>query len=514
MNELVSIIIPVYNAGKTIERCINSILNSSYTNFEILVIDDGSDKDTADECERLTLIDTRIKVIHQKNGGVSSARNCGLEKAKGNFITFVDADDSIDPDLLESMTSEMEQEGADIVITGHRECYDNGSFKECFCSKKKDIKYGREILTDFFTTNNISWTVWAKLYRKSVIENVRFKVGKHIAEDMYFNYEALKNARIIVEYGFPGYNYIKQYASAMASSDCSKFFDSFYLIKAVFDDAETNELFRREKINFYIKSELFFFRMVYAKDKNRQAAKEIKKVRKVFLNSLKKSRNFNSAHIRLELLLLKYFEPLYRIHAKIYYRQKENIKYNETLDSYQKLKQLLKQEKKNYPNSWFDKISCNQRVYNWRFIKLLRKCEYFRAKTRRSRNPIWMLVYWIIRTQKNRLGVFIGVEIPEGVFGQGLVIHHNGNIVVNGSSKIGKNCQLHGDNCIGNTGKVNSLTDCPQIGDNVEIGVGAKVLGGITIASNIKIGANAVVTKSFYEEGITLVGIPAHKMER
>ena len=94
------------------------------------------------------------------------------------------------------------------------------------------------------------------------------------------------------------------------------------------------------------------------------------------------------------------------------------------------------------------------------------------------------------------MGVFIGVEIPENVFGEGLIIHHNGSIVVNGSSKVGKNCQLHGDNCIGNVGKSDSLTDCPQIGNNVEIGVGAKVLGGIIIADNIKIGANAHIANN------------------
>ena len=194
--------------------------------------------------------------------------------------------------------------------------------------------------------------------------------------------------------------------------------------------------------------------------------------------------------------------------------QEENVKYESTIDSYAQLRKLLNREKKNYPNNWFDNISCNQRVYNWRFIKLLRKCEYYRSKTRKSNNPLWMVLYWIARTHKNHMGVFIGVEIPENVFGEGLIIHHNGSIVVKGSSKVGKNCQLHGDNCIGNVGKSDSLTDCPQIGNNVEIGVGAKVLGGIIIADNIKIGANAVVTKSFDEKGITLVGIPAHKLER
>lgn len=182
--------------------------------------------------------------------------------------------------------------------------------------------------------------------------------------------------------------------------------------------------------------------------------------------------------------------------------------------TYKDLKRSLKKEKKNYPNSWFDNISCNQRVYNWRFIKLLRKCKYYRYKVHESINPLWKAFYWYSRTRKNHLGVQIGVEIPEGVFGEGLIIHHNGNIVVNGSSKVGKNCQLHGDNCIGNSGKSDKLKDCPIIGDNVDIGVGAKVIGGVTIANNIKIGANAVVTKSFYEEGITLVGVPARKLER
>ncbi|MDG4514102.1 hypothetical protein NOL04_04370 [Streptococcus suis] len=188
--------------------------------------------------------------------------------------------------------------------------------------------------------------------------------------------------------------------------------------------------------------------------------------------------------------------------------------YRNNCFTYKQLRCNLKKEKENYPNSWFDNISCNQRVYNWRFIKLLRKCEFYRNKAYVSKNPLWKAFYWYNRARKNRLGVQIGVEIPEDVFDEGLIIHHNGNIVVNGSSKVGKNCQLHGDNCIGNSGKSDNLKECPNIGDNVDIGVGAKIIGGVTIADNIKIGANAVVTKSFYEKGITLVGVPARKLER
>ena len=103
MNDLISIIIPVYNAGKTIDSCVESVLKSTYSDFEILIFDDGSNVETAEECDKVALKDQRIKVIHQENGGVSKARNCGIENAKGKFITFVDADDMVDSDLLAKM---------------------------------------------------------------------------------------------------------------------------------------------------------------------------------------------------------------------------------------------------------------------------------------------------------------------------------------------------------------------------------------------------------------------------
>lgn len=319
MNDLISIIIPVYNAGKTIDNCVKSVLKSTYSDFEILIIDDGSNVETAEVCDKIALKDQRIKVIHQENCGVSKARNCGIENAAGKFITFVDADDTVDSDLLASMMDAMRREHADVVITGHRECYDDESFKKCFCNEKKSVKHGDEILSEFFTTNNISWTVWAKLYTRSIIGDVRFQVGKRIAEDMYFNYEILKKAKTIVECGFPKYNYIKQDESAMASSDCSRFFDSFYLIKAVFDDTETNEYYRNDKVFFYVKSGLFFFRMMYAKDRNKEAVKDIRNVRRAFLDSIQDNTTTLPRRMRLELLLLKYYEPLYRQLAKIYW---------------------------------------------------------------------------------------------------------------------------------------------------------------------------------------------------
>lgn len=152
-----------------------------------------------------------------------------------------------------------------------------------------------------------------------------------------------------------------------------------------------------------------------------------------------------------------------------------------------------------------DKILLEHSYYIMKFLKLLRKDEFYSN----SRKIIHKIMKLIIRRKRNRLGVKLGFTIPINTFGKGLIIWHYGNIVVNGYAHIGNNCTLHGDNCIGNDG---SRLEAPTIGDNVDIGVGAKIIGNIHIASNIKIGAGAVVVNSFYEEGITIVGVPARKV--
>lgn len=142
--------------------------------------------------------------------------------------------------------------------------------------------------------------------------------------------------------------------------------------------------------------------------------------------------------------------------------------------------------------------------YIWKYQLLLRKEEFFYLK----RNYFLSAYY---RRKKNILGEKLGFTIHKFVFGSGLKIWHYGNIVVNACAKIGKNCTLHGDNCIGNDG-FNSAS--PIIGDNVDIGVGAKIIGNITIANNVIIGAGAVVNKSITEEFVVVAGVPARIVKR
>lgn len=129
----------------------------------------------------------------------------------------------------------------------------------------------------------------------------------------------------------------------------------------------------------------------------------------------------------------------------------------------------------------------------------------------RRKGILKMILLFFVKRKRNSLGVMLGFHIPVGVFDTGLLIYHSGSIVVNNNARVGKNCVLHGENCIGNNG---TTEDAPIIGDNADIGIGAKIIGGIRLGNNIHIGANAVVTKSFEEDNITLIGIPAKKLEK
>lgn len=228
--------------------------------------------------------------------------------------------------MIECLVREAEKNKADVVICGYRECYKDGTFKERFCNKTIRVKYKKEILPEFFVTNNIGWNVWAKLYKKSAVDSIQFRVGMRIAEDMFFNYEVLKEAAVIVEYGFPGYNYIKHENSVMSSCDCSKFFDSFYLTKEVFEDIVTNHEYKDEKLYFYIKNELFFFRYIYAKNKNKEDGKKIEIARRVFLNTLPDEKIECGKRMKIEVFLLKYFKSIFKVFAKCYWKSRSKYK--------------------------------------------------------------------------------------------------------------------------------------------------------------------------------------------
>ena len=177
----------------------------------------------------------------------------------------------------------------------------------------------------------------------------------------------------------------------------------------------------------------------------------------------------------------------------------------EMITSKKELLDALKCEKTLYLGNGFIHhiklfLLCDHDYELWTYVKSLRVTEYHYNCKHKVR-------FYFSQRRKNKLGQKLGITIWHNCIDIGLRIWHYGNIVVNGHAKIGKNCHLHGGNCIGNKG--DEHYDAPTIGDNVEIGFGAAIIGGISIANNCKIGANAVVLKSCDSESAILVGVPA-----
>lgn len=172
---------------------------------------------------------------------------------------------------------------------------------------------------------------------------------------------------------------------------------------------------------------------------------------------------------------------------------------NQILDREKKLYIPHIKTPKNIIMAWF--THCEEyQIY--RFVCALRISEYYK-KNNKIKHVLYM-------RKANKLGERLGFFIAPGVLGQNVKLFHRSTIIINSNSKIGNDCMFHGDNCIGNNGKDNK---CPRIGKNVEFGIGAKVIGDVELADNIIVGANAVVTKSFLEPGITIAGIPAKKIK-
>ena len=144
-----------------------------------------------------------------------------------------------------------------------------------------------------------------------------------------------------------------------------------------------------------------------------------------------------------------------------------------------------------------------------KYLRYLRKQEYYINTANGSKWKGLLAVYY--EGKKNRLGTRLGIEIAPNCFGKGLNIYHSGSIIINPAARVGVNCSLHGANCIGNNG---ISKEVPHLGNNVDIGYGAVLIGGITIADDIKIGANAVVNQSFTESGVTIAGVPAKVVKR
>lgn len=196
MKEKISVIIPIYNVEDYLEQCVESILNQTYTNLEIILVNDGSTDSSGEICDRYKNIDKRIKVIHKENGGLSDARNYGIEASTGDYIAFLDSDDWADKNLYMTLYKNIKKNHADISICNFKKYY---SDKDIEKQELNEVKcYSNiEALERLYCNDAVIMVVaWNKLYKRKVIGDLRFPVGK-IHEDEYLTPMIIYNANKI-----------------------------------------------------------------------------------------------------------------------------------------------------------------------------------------------------------------------------------------------------------------------------------------------------------------------------
>lgn len=206
---LVSVVVPVYNVDAYLKKCLNSIVNQTYKKLEIILVDDGSTDTSGKICDEYEKLDNRIRVIHKKNGGLSSARNEGMKLVTGDYVLFVDSDDWIDLDMVEILLAGCVENSAQISICRYREIY-----KDYIIEKQENIEFvcsGKEALHYHIFERggrySFCYAVWNKLYKKEIISNMEFPQGKHF-EDIGYTSRALYSAERVYYIDKPKYNYV------------------------------------------------------------------------------------------------------------------------------------------------------------------------------------------------------------------------------------------------------------------------------------------------------------------
>lgn len=218
--ELVSVIIPIYNVERCLNNCIDSICRQSYIDLEIILVDDGSTDTSGKLCDDWARKDSRIKVIHKQNGGLSDARNAGIDLANGSWFMFVDGDDTIADDAIEDMYNSALEYDCDLAVCNIVRVYDDGLTEEFYRPSNKRIKLdGNE---RFETLNQPS--VCNKLFKSSLFNDIRFPKGKFY-EDTFVYHALLYGADAVVLTGRDGYFYLSRRDSILGQA---KYSDRYY----------------------------------------------------------------------------------------------------------------------------------------------------------------------------------------------------------------------------------------------------------------------------------------------
>lgn len=257
INNLVSIIVPIYNVNNYMDSCIESLLHQTYKNIEIILVDDGSTDGSTDKCDLIADTDSRVIVIHKKNGGLSSARNAGLDIAKGKFILFVDGDDYIELNTVDTLINIWEESkiNPDLIQFNYKEVQENGQVKIDNSFNQYKVCFSRiEFFRNLYEIGGGAASACTKLYKKKLFDDLRFKNGI-LHEDEYMITDILSKINSCVYLNKVLYYYVKRQGSIINSKFTPKKMDVFisiehrieYLRKINFEN-----LLNKEYVRYYM----------------------------------------------------------------------------------------------------------------------------------------------------------------------------------------------------------------------------------------------------------------------
>lgn len=253
----ISVVVPVYHVARYIDRCVYSILNQTYQKLEIILVDDGSNDICSVKCDKYASMDSRIKVIHKENGGLSSARNAGIDMATGDYIGFVDSDDYISPVMYECLAKAAVNTQADMCAVGTMNVYSNHKvpayekIETGFCSGK--IAYKKAMIG-----SQLSIAVWTKIFKKNLFSKVKFRVGKY-SEDCFFLYESMPYINSVWYSTEPLYFYVHREGSITTEKFNKKHLDvieaydnNYESVKKRYPDLIREAKFRQYWSRFFV----------------------------------------------------------------------------------------------------------------------------------------------------------------------------------------------------------------------------------------------------------------------
>lgn len=253
---LISVIVPVYNVEQYLEKCVNSITNQTYRNLEIILVDDGSTDNSGKICDHLAKNDSRIKVIHKKNGGVAEARNFGIDVATGENISFIDSDDYINSKYFEILYKAMVANNAEIVICDYIKFEEDKEIKTSINENCKIVSHDKySIFSDYYNMGHKHEKIavpWGKVYKTKLFKNIRYPVGAK-AEDELTQYKIFDKSQKTIEIKEKLYYYLRRNAS-LSSDWYTK--PRIYMVNAFYEELNYFINKKDEKIELMVVNRL------------------------------------------------------------------------------------------------------------------------------------------------------------------------------------------------------------------------------------------------------------------